>query len=117
VVGGSRRSDRSVSMYDVRHVFNTTAAYDLPVGRGRHFLSRTGKPLDAVLGGWTITSLFRRNSGFPAWVTLVDGNQLTDVTHTIRPNVVAGEPIVNPLYSRSCPQREHLSALLESGCV
>ncbi len=103
VVGGSRHADRSVSMFDTRHVFNTTAIYDLPFGRGRRFLSRTWKPLGTAVEGWTLSGLFRLNSGFPSWVTLVDGNQLTDTTHTVRPDVVPGMPIINPLYRKSCP--------------
>ena len=56
-----------------------------------------------VMGGWTMSSLMRFNSELPAWTTLVDGNQLTDTTHTLRPDVVPGVPQVNPLYTRSCP--------------
>lgn len=100
---GGRRADRSVSLFDVRHVINGTAIYDLPFGRGRRFISNTWRPVEMVAGGWTVSGLTRFASGYPARTTLVDGNQLTDTTHTIRPDRVPGVPIVNPLYVRSCP--------------
>ena len=101
--GGLRALDKSVSTYDQKHVFHATAIYDLPVGRGRKFLTNAWKPLDYLVGGWTTTGLFRLNTGFPFIDVLSDTNQLGDLTHTARPNIIPGVPILNPLYSRSCP--------------
>ena len=103
--GASRRGDRSVSTYDQTHVFNNTFIYDFPFGRDRRFLAKTSKPLEAVAGGWTMSGVIRVNSGFPALVTLTDTNQLGDptYTHTIRPNILPGVPLVNPLFSMNCP--------------
>ncbi|SPE32246.1 Cna B domain protein (fragment) [Candidatus Sulfopaludibacter sp. SbA3] len=109
--GGNRALDRSVSTYDQKHVFHATAIYDLPIGRGRKLLGNAwkpldyaiGKPLDYAIGGWTTTGLFRLNTGFPFIDVLSDTNQLGDLTHTARPNIIPGVPIVNPLYTTSCP--------------
>jgi hypothetical protein len=57
--------NRAVSNFDIRHVVNANAIWDLPMGRGRQFLSGSNKFVNAVLGGWTITSIFRYNSGLP----------------------------------------------------
>ncbi len=103
VFGASRAEDRSVSTYDQRHVIHGSAIYDLPFGRGRQFGNNMPKALDYVAGGWTTTELVRLNSGFPYVVYLSDTNQLGDLTHSARPDVVAGVPLVNPLYSSSCP--------------
>jgi hypothetical protein len=102
IFGSSRSLDRSVSTYDQRHVIHATALYDLPVGRGRRFLNHGGL-LDYALGGWTLTGLERLASGFPYIVYLSDTNQLGDATHSARPDIVPGVPLVNPLYSSSCP--------------
>ncbi|MBZ5617831.1 MAG: TonB-dependent receptor [Acidobacteriia bacterium] len=102
-LGGTRKNDRSVSLFDQRHVINGTAIYDWPFGYGRRFLSHTWKPLDYVVGGWTTTGIVRLNSGMPATVTMGDANQLGDLTHTVRPDIVPGVPLLNPLYSSSCP--------------
>ena len=47
-------------------------------------------------------------------VYLSDTNQLGDLTHSARPDIVAGVPLVNPLYSSSCPIGARLPALSES---
>ena len=80
-----------------------SAIYDLPVGRGRQFGTNMPKALDYVVGGWTTTELVRLNSGFPYIVYLSDTNQLGDLTHSARPDILTGVPLVNPLYSSSCP--------------
>jgi hypothetical protein len=104
-LGASRRNERSVSTYDQKWIWNTTFIYDLPFGRGRHFLNRAWKPLQVVAGDWTVSGVSRRQSGYPAIITMSDSNQLGDptLTHTTRPNVVAGAPTVNPYYDRNCP--------------
>ena len=103
IFGGTRQNDRSVSTYDQRHVIHGSAIYDLPFGRGRRFLTHAWKPLEFVAGGWTTTGLVRMNSGFPYTVYLTDANQLGDAAYSARPNIVSGVPIVNPLWSHSCP--------------
>jgi hypothetical protein len=105
VLGAPLAGDRSVSTYDQKHIFNTSVLYDLPFGRGATFLNATNWALDAVVGGWTLAGIYHMASGFPAWVTMVDSNQMGDPsqTHTIRPDFVPGVPLVNPLWSRDCP--------------
>ena len=102
--GGTPRGDRSVSTFDVKHSFNLVGVYDLPIGHGHKFLGRTRAPINVVVGGWTVSAVERLYSGFPAVVTQAFANDLgTTVTHDIRPNLVPGVPIVNPLYDPKCP--------------
>ncbi len=101
--GGTRQNDRSVSTYDQRHVLHGTAIYDLPIGRGRRLLTNAWKPLDYAAGGWTVSTLVRLNSGFPYMPYLSDTNLLGDTTHTIRPDLLPGAQLTNPLWNRSCP--------------
>ncbi|HEY3837061.1 MAG TPA: hypothetical protein VGL72_10840, partial [Bryobacteraceae bacterium] len=101
--GGTRADDRSVSTYDQRHVIHGNARYDLPFGHGQKFASHMWKPLDYAAGGWTVTGLTRISSGFPYIVYLSDTNQLGDLTHSARPNILSGVPLVNPLFSMNCP--------------
>jgi len=56
---------RGVSDFDTTHQFNANWLVDLPFGRGRTFGRDTNKVLDAVIGGWQLTGLFRMTSGFP----------------------------------------------------
>jgi hypothetical protein len=56
---------RSVSDFDATHQFNANWVADLPFGRGRAIGRDTNKALDAVVGGWQLSGLFRETSGFP----------------------------------------------------
>src|ERR1019366_7080791 len=47
------------------HQLNANWIAELPFGRGRVIGSGAGKGLDAVIGGWQLSGLFRWTSGFP----------------------------------------------------
>lgn len=53
------------SDFDIRHIVNVNGIWQLPVGKGRMFLSNSNKVVDAVLGGWQLSGIFRWNSGLP----------------------------------------------------
>ncbi|HEY8559273.1 MAG TPA: TonB-dependent receptor [Pyrinomonadaceae bacterium] len=57
--------NRAVSDFDVRHIVNFNSVFELPFGRGRTYFNGIPKIADAVLGGWSLTSVFRYNSGRP----------------------------------------------------
>jgi hypothetical protein len=101
--GGTRNNDRSVSTFDQRHVINGTAYYQVPFGRGQKYAANLWKPADILLGGWAVSGIARMFSGFPMMPTIADTNQLGDLTHTARPDIVPGVPLINPLWDRSCP--------------
>jgi hypothetical protein len=56
----------AVSDFDLRHQFNTNAIWQLPFGKGRAFLSNANSFVNALIGGWQLTGIFRYHSGFPA---------------------------------------------------
>lgn len=60
-----QRDNRAASDFDIRHIVNFNSIWDIPVGRGRQFFSGANKFVNALLGGWTITSIARYNSGLP----------------------------------------------------
>jgi hypothetical protein len=60
---------RGVSSYDVTHSVNANFVYELPFGRGRHFGNHMNRALDAIVGGWVITGVYRQTSGLPFTVT------------------------------------------------
>jgi hypothetical protein len=57
--------ERGVSSFDVTHQFNANWIYELPFGRGRSFGRNASRVLDALVGGWQFSGLFRWTSGFP----------------------------------------------------
>jgi hypothetical protein len=56
---------RAVSDFDATHQFNADWVADLPFGRGSKFRPDANKALNAVIGGWQLSGLFRITSGFP----------------------------------------------------
>ncbi|MBL8227965.1 MAG: TonB-dependent receptor [Bryobacterales bacterium] len=61
--------DRSISAHDLPQSFVNALVYELPVGKGRKFLSDMHPVADAVLGGWQISSITRFSSGLPLQFT------------------------------------------------
>jgi hypothetical protein len=60
----NRRLDYGPSTFDIRHVFQAFGTYDLPVGQSRKFSLRN-PVLNGVIGGWTVGTIFRMQSGLP----------------------------------------------------
>ena len=101
--GAARSGDRSVSTFDIKHNFSSTFVFDLPVGRGLTFLKDAPGVVDAVLGGWTVSGVFRLQGGYPFLPFLTDTNRLGGVNRTVRPSIVDGVPLINPRWTRDCP--------------
>ena len=64
---------RAPSDYDLRHQFNTNFIFDMPFGRNRAFGHDVNRGVDAIIGGWQLTGLYRLTSGFPVSVGNVFG--------------------------------------------
>src|SRR5438034_1338286 len=60
---------RAVSDYDATHQFNANWIIELPFGKGRSLGRNAGGALDAIIGGWQISGLYRWTSAFPFNVT------------------------------------------------
>lgn len=84
-------AERALSSFDVRHRFTSAATYELPVGRGRRFLDHGGV-LDAVLGGWQVSSILTIQSGFPLTI-MVGRDQANTGGGFDRPNIVPGQKV------------------------
>jgi hypothetical protein len=57
--------ERSLTGYDFPHVVKLSSVYELPVGKGKHFLGNTNRFVDSVLGGWQHTTILQYRSGAP----------------------------------------------------
>jgi len=53
------------SDFDARHIINANWVVGLPIGRGKRFLRDSNSLVDALLGGWQTTGIFRYNTGLP----------------------------------------------------
>ena len=47
------------------HMFVASTVFDLPVGRGKRFLSDSGRALDFLIGGWQLTNTTTWGGGLP----------------------------------------------------
>ncbi|MEO7539516.1 MAG: hypothetical protein ABIV21_05785, partial [Pyrinomonadaceae bacterium] len=66
IINPFRQGDMyAASDFDMRHIVNGNAIYQLPLGRGQTILSNASKFADLFVGGWQLTGIFRYNSGLP----------------------------------------------------
>lgn len=61
-------SEKSIDRDDQTHVLSWNYVYELPFGKGRHFLGTSPRILDAAIGGWKFSGIERFNSGAPMQV-------------------------------------------------
>ncbi|MCI0660248.1 MAG: TonB-dependent receptor [Acidobacteria bacterium] len=74
-----RQSDNySYSGFDVRHIINANFVYQLPIGKGRWLLGKTGRLADSLLGGWQLAGIVRYNSGLPFGTPIDDARWATN---------------------------------------
>ena len=104
-LGGSLENDRSISTFDIKNNFSSTAIWDLPLGRGRSFFANAPKVIDQIVGRWTVSGVFRMPGGTPFLPFITDPNKLggTIFNRVVRPDIVEGVPLRNPLWTRDCP--------------
>ncbi len=90
----------AVSNYDARHIINTFAVWELPVGRNRQFLSGINKVADAIVGGWMLTPTLQWSSAVPTgvgdganwatdWEITTNADQISPVKTGIHKNAPA----------------------------
>jgi hypothetical protein len=92
IVNPLRQGDSYASSdFDIRHLINASAIWELPFGKGRAFMSSGNNHFaEAVLGGWQLSGIGRWNTGLPntnspfddaRWAT--NWNVQANVTSTI----------------------------------
>ncbi len=91
-----RKADKAISEEDVPQHVVLSYSYDLPVGKGRRFLSNANTATQTLLGSWRLSGIHNYQSGYPLTIT---SNTQTDLfSGTERANIVSGVPLVNPAY-------------------
>jgi hypothetical protein len=62
---------RGLSDFNAFHQINANLVYHLPFGKGQMLAGSAGPLLDALIGGWHVSGIFRWTSGFP--ITIDNG--------------------------------------------
>jgi len=58
-------ADRGNNNFDIRHSFNMTALYDLPVGKGKKYMKNAPVLADMLFGGWQLGGVVNARTGVP----------------------------------------------------
>ena len=97
----------SYADFDVRHQINVNGLMELPFGQGKKWGSNVNGLVNALIGDWSVSGIYRQTSGFPfnvyncrsCWATnwqvqgnamLLNPGQLPETTTTR--NAVGGQP-------------------------
>jgi hypothetical protein len=91
------RVDYGPADFDRTHVFTLAHTFELPFGKGRHFLSDAHGLTQALLGGWNFRGITSAASGLPFSPSLSNSGKLNTSTNntglnsdmSTRPNVIA----------------------------
>ncbi len=81
------RAERALSVFNQPEKLSWAFVYRLPVGKGRDFLNRGGW-VDALIGGWNLSSLSSLESGMPLVFTTAQ-NLTGSIDGGSRPNRLA----------------------------
>jgi hypothetical protein len=86
---------RGVSSNNRAHVFFLASVYEVPVGKGRKYLSGGSKMLDYLIGGWQANGVWSWMSGQPFTPSYRDCNSDRD-TGWCRPDLTGDYSVSNP---------------------
>lgn len=82
-------AERSLMSFDVTNRFVASYVYDLPFGRGQHWLGNVTGVTDKLISGWAVNGITTFQSGFPLVITYALPTVLSQYfgAGTPRPNV------------------------------
>src|SRR5882762_7047907 len=104
-----QRSWYGSSNFDIRHLINADAVWQMPFGKGRALMNTSNRALDAILGGWQLSGIYRWNTGLPVTSPYDDARWATN--WNVQANVTPLSPI------NTCPNRSGKPKLFGgSGC-
>ena len=100
IVNPIRQGDNYAgSDFDVRHTINVLTLWEMPFGKGRTLLNTENKALDAIVGGWQLSGIFRWNTGLPVASPFDDARWATNW------NVQANVTPTKAFPFEGCPNR------------
>jgi len=84
-------NDRSVSGFDLPHIFSGSFVYDIPVGKGKQF-STHHNAVDYIIGNWQLGGILTLHSGTPFDVTVSNGDAAGTGNTVDRANLLLSNP-------------------------
>jgi hypothetical protein len=101
-------ADYGLSNFDIRQRFTLSTVFRLPFGLGRQLLSHANRALDAIAGGWQISSILTLQGGMPFSVSMATATNNTGTFQ--RPNRVCDGKL--PSDQQSIKQWYNLACLV-----
>jgi hypothetical protein len=101
----------------LRHRLSVSGTYQLPFGQGRRFLNSGGALVDALAGGWDLSSIITAQSGIPFTVTSASDFSNTNSGNP-RPDRTCsgvGKKSLTNWFDQSCFTTANLEAALANG--
>jgi hypothetical protein len=90
------RAEKAVSSEDIPNNFVISYIYDLPVGKGKHFLSNAPAVVNALVGNWGISGIQHYEGGQP--ISIFGATGIPGKNSSVRFNRVEGQQVKNPNY-------------------
>ncbi len=103
----NRRADKTVSNQDTPHNLVMSYVYELPVGKGKRYLSNTHPVVNGFLGNWKVSGVLRYTSGLP--LRVISGQNLFGAGGQPRASYISGQPLKNPGFDSATPNRSNNS--------
>ena len=85
-LGGNRGYEYALSPFDVPHNLAMSGTYELPVGRGKSFISQPNGLVNSALGGWHLQTIVVLRGGVP-YTPLISGDRANTGVANQRPNL------------------------------
>jgi hypothetical protein len=85
------------SSFDIRHLVNALAVWQMPFGKGKTLINTENKALDVIVGGWQLSGIYRWNTGLPVLSPYDDARWATN--WNVQTRVTPLSPI------QPCPDR------------
>jgi Carboxypeptidase regulatory-like domain/TonB dependent receptor len=92
------------SAFDIRHIVNINSVFELPFGRGHWLGGNASRGLNALIGGYQLSGIFRWSTGLPLsapfddarWATNWQVQSRTVLTRPLEPCVTKGDANTAP---------------------
>lgn len=103
----NRKPDKSVSNQDTPHTLVLSYVYELPVGKGKKFLSDMHPVANALIGNWKVSGVHRYQSGRP--LRVISDQDLFGAGGRARASFVQGVPLKNPNFDPTDPTSPYIN--------
>ena len=92
-----QRDNYASSDFDIRHLVNVSGVWQMPFGTGKRLLNTQSRAVNAIIGGWQLSGIYRWNTGLPS------GSPFDDARWATNWNVQAAVTPTAPVHT--CPNR------------